>query len=537
MASTAHIATINGIPVFEAVLGDADCGMKRISLVDDPAVCSNFVALASKAVPIALKVVDEEKQLVRGVVLRADFPIYRVDEQSGEYYIIYKADTIREMAEKYLTESRQNNIDLDHDGVEVGGVQMVQWFIKDSSAGISPEGFEDISDGSLFAEFHITDPDIWEEVKAGTYKGFSLEGLFDLVPEQNESRTDAIARALAGKFCKLFKIDNMGKMNRVKELLAKMFAEFASVTTDKGILAWDGDEDLKAGDNVYIEDSEGNRSEAADGDYTTEDGKVIRVADGKVSEIVDRAAEVDSQEEDFERVATDKGDLEWDGDDDLKAGDAVFVQDEDGNRVAAPDGDYTTEDGKIIRVVEGKVAEILDPSAEVAEEVEARRQTALAKIQKMEASFDEKYRAIHEAAAARYGENCYMKEAGDDFAIICVFDANWNEKYYRHSVSWAEDGKAELGEEAVEVKPMWVPMDFKSPFEEDDEAAAAEEAREEEMSALRKENADLKAQVEKLSKVPAAVTLHEQVTTLGTTPAGLPKGTARIAHLMSLGRE
>lgn len=534
MASNSHIATINGIPVFEAVLGGDDCRMQRISLVDDPAVCSNFVALASQSVPITLKVIDEEKQLVRGVVMRADFPIFRRDEEFGEYYIIYKADTIRQMAEKYLTESRQNNIDLDHDGVEVGGVQMVQWFIKDSSAGINPEGFEDISNGSLFAEFHITDSDIWEQVKAGTYKGFSLEGLFDLVPEQNESRVDAIARALAGKFCKFFKITNMGKMKRMKELLAKMFAEFASVTTDKGILAWDSDEDLKAGDNVYVEDSEGNRTEAADGDYTTEDGKVIRVADGKVAEIVDRAAEVDSNEEQFGRVATDKGDLEWDGEEDLKAGDAVYVQDEDGNRVAAADGDYRTEDGKVIRVVDGKVAEIQDDDAEVAE-VEARKQTALAKIQKMEASFDEKFRAIYEAAAARYGENCYVQEAGEDFAIICVYDENWVEKFYRHGVSWTEDGKAELSEDSVEVKPMWVPLDFKSPFEDDAEAAAEDEAREEEMSALRKENADLKAQVEKLAKAPAVQTLHEKVTTPGATPEGLPKGLGRIAHLMSLG--
>ena len=529
-------ATINGIPVFEAILGGEDCGMQRISLVDDPAVCSNFVALAAKPASVTLRVVDEEKQLVRGVVMRADFPIYRVDKEMGEYYIIYKADTIRAMAEKYLTESRQNNVDLMHDGKEVGGVQMVQWFIKDSSVGITPEGFDDISDGSLFAEFHITDPDIWAQVKDGDFKGFSLEGLFDLVPEKNERRVDAIARALAGKFCKYFKIDNMGKMNRVKELLAKMFAEFASVATDKGILSWDSDEDLKAGDNVYVEDAEGNRTAAADGDYTTEDGKVIRVADGKVAEIVDDAAQV---AEEFGQVATDKGDLEWDGEEDLKAGDEVFVRDEEGNRVAAPDGDYTTEDGKTIRVAEGKVAEILDPKAEVDdEEVEARRQTALAKVQKFEESYDEKYRSIYDAAAAIYGEDCYVEEAGDDFAIICSYDDMWNDLYYRHEVSWTEDGKAELSEESTEVKRMWVPMDFVSPFEKEEESAAEDEgaaAAEEEMSALRKENADLKAEVEKLSKAPAAQAAHEKVVTAGAAPAGLPKGKARVAYLMGLG--
>ena len=79
---------------------------------------------------------------------------------------------------------------------------------------------------------------------------------------------------------------NMNKKNLLRKL-RQMVAEFASVTTDKGILAWDGEEELKVGDAVFIEDSEGNRSTPEDGDYTTEDGRVIVVAGGKVTEIRD----------------------------------------------------------------------------------------------------------------------------------------------------------------------------------------------------------------------------------------------------------
>lgn len=72
----------------------------------------------------------------------------------------------------------------------------------------------------------------------------------------------------------------------------------------------------------------------------------------------------------FGAVATDKGELRWEADRDLAAGDDVFVEDENGEIVPAPDGDYTTEDGKVITVVEGKVAEIKDANAEVAPESE-----------------------------------------------------------------------------------------------------------------------------------------------------------------------
>ena len=99
--------------------------MYKISLVDDPAVMSNFQAFDKQHIPQIYSIQDEEKRLVRGVVMRADFPIYRYDAKMGEYYIIYKADQIRKMAEKYLVESRQNDVNLMHkEGSDVEGVQM-----------------------------------------------------------------------------------------------------------------------------------------------------------------------------------------------------------------------------------------------------------------------------------------------------------------------------------------------------------------------------------------------------------------------------
>lgn len=289
--------TIDNIPVFQALVDDEGTGMLRISLVDSPAVMSDFLAFREEKVPVMYRVQDEEKRLVRGVVMRADFPIYRRDARAGEYYIIYKADTIRIMAEKYLLESRQNNVNLMHeDGSDVDGVQMVQYFIKDSASGVSPEGFDDIADGSLFAEFHVVNDDVWDEIKAGTYKGFSLEGIFDLVPETDKDAVEEMVRKLNGKFNKTTHRD-MTKMQKFKNELARLLAMFGAVTTDKGILAWDGDDDLKEGMAVSVEDSEGNRTTAPDGDYKTRDGKTIRVADGKVSQITDPEAEVAGQEQ------------------------------------------------------------------------------------------------------------------------------------------------------------------------------------------------------------------------------------------------
>ena len=495
------IVTIGGIPVYDAIISDEETGMFKISLVDDPAVMSNFQAFDADRKPMLYAIQDEEKRLVRGCIMRADFPIYRRDSKMGEYYIIYKADTIRAMAEKYLLEGRQNDVNLMHEeGSDVDGVQMVQYFIKGD--GIQVDGFDDCADGSLFGEFHVVNDDIWAEIKAGTYRGFSLEGVFDLVPEQDKDEIQEIVDLLDGAFRKHFKHNkNMSKLKKLKETLAKLLQEFGNVTTDKGVISWDGDEDLKAGDPVYVEDSEGNRTPAPDGDYKTDDNKVIVVVEGKVSEIKDAEAEVDS---DF--IETDKGKLEWDNEDeDLKAGDAVYITDEEGNRNPAPDGDYTTEDGKVIKVADGKVTEIVDKNAEVSEEeVKAKRITKFNKIKEVfEESFDTKKREISNAIAAVIDtENFYLADAGENFGVVESWNDDWTEShYFRYAITWSEDGTATAAD-PVEVKLMFVPIDMESPFDK---------GNEEEMAALKAENASLKKEIAKLKKMPAAKPAHEEV--------------------------
>ena len=219
------------------------------------------------------------------------------------------------------------------------------------------------------------------------------------MPEQDKDDVKAIVDSLDGAFKRLFKnYKNMSKLRRLKETLAKLLQEFGNVTTDKGVLSWDGEEDLKEGDLVYVEDSEGKRTPAADGDYKTDDNKVIVVVDGKVSEIKDAEAEVDS-----EFIETDKGKLVWDNEEeDLKAGDEVYIEDEDGNRTPAPDGDYTTEDGKVIKVADGKVTEIVDDKAEVAPEMDETED----RIQELE----ERIKELEEENAALKAENASLKE-------------------------------------------------------------------------------------------------------------------------------
>lgn len=420
---------IKGCPLYRATLQDDSQGMTKISLVESPAVISNFVAFAGVELPEQVPapqrfaVQDEAEHRVLGVVMRANCPIIRYDKRIGYYFIYYDADTIREMAERYLVEGRQNAVNLQHeDGTDTDAVHLVQWFIKDK--GLAPEGFEDIEDGSLFAEFHVTDDTIWEGVKDGSFKGFSLEGFFGMEAATEEVSTEKIALSQ--------KQDNMSTMQRLKAaILAAFEAEenapateqeqeqkFGSVSTDQGVLRWEGDEALKEGDAVKLVDEEGNESDAPDGTYETET-HTITVADGKVSAIADKAAEEAEPEGEQEAAA-----------------------------VEAP----------------------ADAFASIAA--------------KLSASFDDKYRAIYGALFA-IGIDAYIIAAGDDFAIVQV----WNEgadKYFRYELSFSEDGyECTLGD-SVEVFPAWATA------EQRDEIERQNAARDEELAAVKAELAALK---------------------------------------------
>ena len=88
----------------------------------------------------------------------------------------------------------------------------------------------------------------------------------------------------------------MSKLEKIKAELAKLLIKYSVVKTDKAVLEYDG-EDLVAGMDVYITDEEGNKVPAEDGEYVTEDNKVITVKDGKVESIIDKAADVEAEED------------------------------------------------------------------------------------------------------------------------------------------------------------------------------------------------------------------------------------------------
>lgn len=156
---------------------DDNAEVDYVALVDRPAIQKNWNAFKNQQ---RFEVVSEDKRIISGPLMLADVPIFRSDATYGDYYVVFSKDTIFKIAQKFFKRGYQSNVNLMHSpDKQVDGVTMFESFITDESRGILPmKGFEDAPDGSWFGSFKVENEGVWNDVKDGKFKGFSVEGLF-----------------------------------------------------------------------------------------------------------------------------------------------------------------------------------------------------------------------------------------------------------------------------------------------------------------------------------------------------------------------
>jgi hypothetical protein len=102
----------------------------------------------------------------------------------GEFYTVFDKQTIFQIVQKFFKKGLIHSFNLMHDDKQqVPGITIYESFITDEVRGIKPmNGFEDVADGSWFISAYVDDDSVWKGIKDGTYKGFSVEGLFQQIP-------------------------------------------------------------------------------------------------------------------------------------------------------------------------------------------------------------------------------------------------------------------------------------------------------------------------------------------------------------------
>lgn len=161
-------------------------GVYAISLVDDPAIQTNFVYLNDKGEhkSYAFKTADKEKQIVLGAVLIPNLMIPRINKDTGEKYeVMFSKDTIEKLASAYMSRKLTDSITLDHSlaGEDINVVE--SWVIEDTKFDKARKYGFTLPAGTWMCAMKVNNKKVWDDyVKTGELKGFSVEARMKQIP-------------------------------------------------------------------------------------------------------------------------------------------------------------------------------------------------------------------------------------------------------------------------------------------------------------------------------------------------------------------
>lgn len=151
-------------------------GVYAISIVNTPAVQENFITLSKEEKKMAIKMADEEKRVVTGPALIPEKLIYRSNIQGDEGNIYFTKETIEEIMVKFMYELRGRDATLEH-GEETDSLALIEsWLIVDSTYDKAKALGYDLPVGTWMVSYKVLDDDLWAQIKAGEFQGFSIEG-------------------------------------------------------------------------------------------------------------------------------------------------------------------------------------------------------------------------------------------------------------------------------------------------------------------------------------------------------------------------
>lgn len=279
---------------FEVIFNEGQTdGVFGISLVETPAIESNFIAL-SKQKQIKLSTIDNDKRLLLGAVLVPDLEIYR-NQNGHEFFIKFSKETIRKSMENFFKMSYQQNSSLEHDK-EIEGVTFVEsWIKEDDVHDKSVQYGMNEPIGTWYATMKVDNDVIWRDyVKTGQVKGFSIDGMFDLekinLTQTNMNLSEQITNAIKSGFDAI--------LNKTEQVEIKM----AQIKLVDGVTILEA-ESFEPGQAVFIVAENGDLIPAPIGEHELEDNTILVIveegiiAEIKVKEEVETEDEVVVEEE------------------------------------------------------------------------------------------------------------------------------------------------------------------------------------------------------------------------------------------------
>ena len=162
--------------LIELILDDDEAiGVEAISVVENPAIESDFITLSKQGIQLAE--ISKEKRLLMGALLIPNKPIYRKSGKD-EYHIFFSKDTVAKASQMYLQNGNQSNSTLEHES-ELKGLTLVEsWIVEDKEKDKTALYGLDVPVGTWMGSVKCDNDEVYKMAKEGTVKGFSIEGYF-----------------------------------------------------------------------------------------------------------------------------------------------------------------------------------------------------------------------------------------------------------------------------------------------------------------------------------------------------------------------
>jgi hypothetical protein len=172
--------------IIELILDEDEAiGVEAISVVENPAIESDFIALNNQEIKLAE--INKEKRLLMGALLIPQKPIYRKSGKE-EYYIFFSKKTVERASQMYLQNGNQSQSTLEHDKQLKGLTLVESWIVEDKEKDKTALYGLDVPVGTWMGSVKVDNDEVWNDyVKSGKVKGFSIEGYFaDKLERPNE---------------------------------------------------------------------------------------------------------------------------------------------------------------------------------------------------------------------------------------------------------------------------------------------------------------------------------------------------------------
>ena len=267
---------------FKVIFSEEKEGVFAISLVENPAIEIDFIAL-SKGNIIKLAEVSEEKRLLISPVLIPNQPIYRKDDNGNEFNIVFPEETILKAQQNFYKQGYQRNSNIEHDNkLTLNDVTFVEsWIKEDDTHDKSLKYGFDLPNGTWFAVMKVENDETWQRVKNGEVKGFSIEGNFDL---------EKINLAKNMSFKEQFR-EVLVEFGLAKPKEETPTIELGAITTTDGSFKIEFEGEALAQDaEVWMTDENGEKQSVPDGEYNLENDMTVVIADSKCVEIKEQKA-------------------------------------------------------------------------------------------------------------------------------------------------------------------------------------------------------------------------------------------------------